>query len=326
MQRDIGLDFVKGACVLAMAAHHAINYFPHEFLSVKYLHFVSGAFPFLAGFIVTHVSVPKYDSQHQIKELGWRLLFRGFRLLVLCGLLNLAVFGLIGIPSETGSMSVGQYLDGLFISHSGWHVSFDLLISIGYVLIALGVLCLLGWLRPVPLAMLAALLVAYCSWFHYSTRTGYYITYFTIGLVGSLCGFMGGIKLAQLGGRAWLTAIIYLPSLVAIVLLHQPFPIYVYSVIGTLLALYALGMRIPAGAWVSLQLFLWGRYSLILYLAQIALLILLRLFFSAVQLGAWDVWAALLATCALQTPICIALEKLRSKSRSFDRVYKTIFA
>src|ERR1700683_2623980 len=136
MARNRTLDVVKGAVVIAMAVHHSINYFPSPFLSTKYVHFVSGAFPFLAGFIVTNVILGKAGQSDCGKIIGRRMVFRGMRLIVLCGILNVLLASSLGHLAKFGRIvgtGYSEYLLKLFCNGNYREVSFSLLIPIGYV-------------------------------------------------------------------------------------------------------------------------------------------------------------------------------------------------
>ena len=55
--RDSGLDFLKGFLVLVMVVHHSLEYFlGPRYPVIKYFDFVTGAFVFVAGFIVSSIS------------------------------------------------------------------------------------------------------------------------------------------------------------------------------------------------------------------------------------------------------------------------------
>jgi hypothetical protein len=327
MQRDPVLDLVKGLCVLAMVVHHSLNYFPVPGLGVKYVHFVSGAFPFLAGFIVTHVSAVKYQEADQNRRMGLRLLFRGVRLLALCGVINALLTLAMGRSAKLGFTNPWDYLAVLYLEGTNREVFFSLLIPIGYVIAALGLLQLVRLLHLLPVGLAAMMLFAYGCWSEHIGESAYYYTYFAVGMIGALLGFVPFERLRHAAGTAWIVLAIYAPSLGAIMLFHQPFPLYAFSVAATLLLLYALSTRLPLDTWYSRHLLLWGRYSLILYLSQICLLFFLRFVWH--KFAVPDVAALMPAgvvTCILQSVLCFLFDRLRKDLPVFDRSYRLFFA
>ena len=64
--RNYSLDFVKGICVIVMVIYHTIDYyFPQSFF-LHYLLFVSGAFVFITGFIITHIYPNRFEQTVEI--------------------------------------------------------------------------------------------------------------------------------------------------------------------------------------------------------------------------------------------------------------------
>src|SRR5215510_12536536 len=86
-ERNETFDVTRGLCVLAMGVHHSINYFPGYTLS--YWRFVSGAFPFLAGYLVTSMLLSRACGDKARNELGLRLLWRAVKLIAICISLNI---------------------------------------------------------------------------------------------------------------------------------------------------------------------------------------------------------------------------------------------
>lgn len=326
VQRDSALDLVKGVCVLAMALHHGINYFPNVYMTIRYVHFVSGAFPFLAGFVVTQISVARYAEIAERRSLGHRLVFRGLRLLLLCGLLNLLLAFVFGGAIKLQYVDLKEYLATLFITGDYLHVSFSLLIPIGYVIAALGVLRYFRLLRPTPVLALTILLFGFCLWTEFHRDLDYYLSYFAIGMVGAAFGFLRRDLLLTACRRLWVVAVLYLTMLIAITLFHQPFWLYTLSIAVTLLFFYGLGMRITTSNWIAGQLLLWGRYSLILYLAQICILFSLRLALRPLGLESNAFLLACALTLLAQTGLCLVFDRLRSAFRVFDTGYRWFFA
>src|SRR5262249_38700960 len=81
-RRIARLDFVKGALVLVMVVYHWINYFIGlEWGGYRYLRFLTPAFIFITGFLVSHVYLARYSPVDP--RLHRRLARRGLKLLAL---------------------------------------------------------------------------------------------------------------------------------------------------------------------------------------------------------------------------------------------------
>jgi len=160
-RRDETLDVTRGMCVLAMAVHHCINYFPGY--SLFYWRFVSGAFLFLAGYLVTSVLVGRAAVAPDRNTLSWRLLSRGLKLIALCLVLNATLIFLLPMESKGKSSSVLELIGNVALYGGYKTVSFSLLVPIGYTIALGGLLLLLGMMRPKIVLMLGLALFGYCA-------------------------------------------------------------------------------------------------------------------------------------------------------------------
>ena len=82
------LDMTKGVLVVAMVIYHSFNYSTDYTLGFKYLPFVPPSFILITGFLISRLYF-KPEVARDLTAHG-RLLLRGFRLLLLFTLLNVA--------------------------------------------------------------------------------------------------------------------------------------------------------------------------------------------------------------------------------------------
>jgi hypothetical protein len=330
MARNNALDFVKGSAVFAMAVHHSINYFPAVYLSIRYVHFVSGAFPFLAGFIVSNVLVRRSAHESPRSNLGTRLLFRGIRLLFLCGLLNVLLAGVLGRMAKFGRLpasDVSECVEKLLWSGNYLEVSFSLLVPIAYVLIALGLLSNLGALARGWISTIACCLFVYCvAGEFWPIGITYYAGYFAIGMIGAAFGFIPKERIDAFCGKWWRVLVLFVCSLVTVVLFGQPFIVFAVNVTATLLMLYLIGLNIAPTTKFARGVAIVGRYSLLMYIAQIGILFIVRFIL-------WNLWPAaanalfgFVAVCLGQYLLCLFSDRLRRKWLLIDRAYVAFFA
>jgi len=133
--RNVALDFTKGALVLFMILYHWLNYFVTPIGQFyNYLRFITPSFIFISGFLVTNVALAKYGDDN--RRLGWRLLERGGKLLVLFTLLNIASGSLLsgGRSGEVGmARDVAKFLqnaNAVYVTGNGKAASFQILVPI----------------------------------------------------------------------------------------------------------------------------------------------------------------------------------------------------
>jgi hypothetical protein len=158
--RDETLDVTRGICVLAMAVHHCINYFPGY--SLFYWRFVSGAFVFLAGYLVTSILVHRATPVREGRNLGWRLVSRGLKLIALCLVLNAVLIFLLPGESKGKSSSIVELIGNVALYGNYKSVSFSLLVPIGYTIALGGFLLLLRLMRLKVVVLLGFALLGYC--------------------------------------------------------------------------------------------------------------------------------------------------------------------
>ena len=330
MARNRTFDFVRGAVVIAMAAHHSINYFPSPYLSTRYFHFVSGAFPFLAGFIVTNLILAKNAKAETGNVMARRIVFRGTRLIVLCGILNVLLASSLGQLTKFGRIvgtGFSGYLVKLLWNGNYREVSFSLLVPIGYVLIILGVFRFFHILTRTVLWTLTIILVAYCLLGELGLALPiYYASYVTMGMLGAALGFIPQASIEGFCRKIGLVIPIYLLSLSGVIFLGIPFSMFAVNVVATLLLLYSIGLLLPMDRWVCAQVLLLGRYSLFMYLGQIIILFGLRLLFYRYLPEASNALCGFVAVCVAQVAICRLMERLRAQSKIVDRAYVALFA
>ena len=318
--RDYALDFVKGICVFAMIVHHCLNYFPYFGVRPKYVAFVTGAFPFLAGFLATSILSNRKIQMRCWKQYAGKLWYRGLRLLILCGVLNLFIVLLIPGNQKGADMDIMEWLYVMYIKGDYHRVAFDLLVVIGYVLWFLSFLCFAKILNRKVMLVIACCAVAYCSIVYYDRTGGYYLTFISCGLMGAASGFAPKCLLMQsckhliglgVGIGLWQLVIAHL---------QQPSPIYFVNILLVVLFLYGLGQRLR----VKRVLIQWGQNTLILYFGQICVLVILRQLLKPFDANGIKLLIAFFVTVGSQYLIVSSVEYLRGYSQLFNKTYRIV--
>ena len=107
------------------------------------------------------------------------------------------------------------------------------------------------------------------------------------------------------------------------------YPIYALNILGvcvTLLLFYAIGVKAGERGVVQIQIILLGKYSLLAYIVQIALLQALVRGLRRLDLPTDRLLIALIATTVLTWLVVQAVDRLRRKSVTFNRAYQAVFA
>jgi peptidoglycan/LPS O-acetylase OafA/YrhL len=324
------IDFVRGLCVVGMVVHHSLDYFGGDLILAKNIRFISGAFVFLSGFLMSQVSFRKAEASGEYINSSRRMIFRGLRLLAVFTLVNLLVTVLgysVKGGGEGGLAGVLSRLWAVYIEGSYTAAVFALLVPIAYIVILSGILLLIlkkkiRWV--VPLGILAA---AVCSVLAFSQDRAFNARYLAIGLLGVSLGLIPPASLERLK-KAWpIVALLYAGNLIAVYLLPLSYPLYCANIILTLALFYTIGLMLPLQApGLQRTVNLLGRYSLFGYFAQIALL---QIFARLVAQRALPVSGSLLAFCVVTLATMgavLLLDFLLPRSKILTRLYKLAFA
>jgi peptidoglycan/LPS O-acetylase OafA/YrhL len=332
-QRIPALDFIKGALVLIMVLYHWINYFiGPQWKYYLYLRFLTPSFIFISGFMISQVYLSKYAAADP--QLSRRLITRGLKLLAIFLVLNLArdvVVPVLGTGIAAQNMISAHILVALFISGnlpvSGPKlVSFSILVPISYLLIASGALMLIyrRYRYTFHVACFALLLASLIL--GYADARNYNIEFVAVGMLGLLTGFAPIRTIDTFGRRPYLIAFAYLCYLIAITIWNVPFPLLIVAVLLNLCIIYLVGAKGNKAPAVRNEVILLGKYSLLGYISQVAILQFLAKGYERVDLGVARLPSSFLAAVVLTILAVEFVDRARARSRGADRLYKAIFA
>ena len=328
--RIAALDFTKGALVLIMVLYHWLNYFAGpEGSYYRYLAFLPPSFICIAGFLISHVYFSKYRATDA--KLPFRLLVRGLKIMAIFVGLNILI-GAAAFKADGGKRLLEMFSPaGLWAIYAsgnmlgGKLVAFYVLLPISYVLIlSAGLLVASRRFRGVFHAATAAGLagVAALTMLGEKSRN---LELLTVGLLGISIGYIPIESINGLLRRYWLVGLAYLFYVVAITIWNTPYSLQVTGVLVTLMLLYALGMRSGEQTTSARTVILLGKYSLFAYIAQIAILQVMRRMVSE-NLPAWAQGVTFLAATALTIAAVEVTNRLRKRSGFANRIYSAVFA
>jgi peptidoglycan/LPS O-acetylase OafA/YrhL len=328
--RISALDFTKGALVLVMVLYHWLNYFvgPEGFF-YRYLSFLPPSFICITGFLISRVYLSKYRIADA--KLPRRLAIRGLKILGIFVVLNVMIR--LVMPGSNHGKTFFEILSpaslwSIYVSgnmRGGRVVAFYVLVPISYLLL-----------------LSAGVLIArrhYKHAFHLTTVLGLLgililnelgqksqnLDLLFIGLLGISIGYIPIEKLNNFLKWPYVVVLAYLLYVAAITVWNVLYPLQVAGVLLTLMLIYLVGTASGETNRIPRVLILLGKYSLLGYIAQIAILQLLRRSLGG-ELAAWTLVLSFLAAVALTVISVEAVDRARVRAPIVNRLYGAVFA
>ena len=333
LQRIPALDFTKGALVLLMVLYHWVNYFiGPQWGYYEYLRFLTPSFIFIAGFMISNVYLLKYAAADP--RLPKRLFIRGLKLIAIFIALNLArtfVVPLLGTGALVQHPLDPKNLFTVFVSGNvpvagGKLVAFSILVPISYLLMFSGALMLPYRFYKYTFHAVCALLLFSVLILGLTGLKSPSLEVITIGMLGVLTGFMPIELTNDLVRHPYALAFAYLCYTIAITIWNVPFPLLVVGVYLSLMVIYLVGASGSESGTIRGEIILLGKYSLLGYISQIAILQILSAGFHRVNLGVAGLGISFFAAFALTIVSIEVVDRARAGAASMDRLYKLVFA
>jgi hypothetical protein len=150
----------------------------------------------------------------------------------------------------------------------------------------------------------------------------------TIGLLGVILGYIPLEKINGFIRHPYLLITAYLCYIYAITIWNALYPLQIVGVCLSLALLYLLGSKSGEPGRARSQMILLGKYSLLGYIAQIAILQLLRrgLLFINAGHAIFTLVLSFLAVVALTMIAVVAVDRARARLSVVDGLYKSVFA
>jgi hypothetical protein len=323
-RRIDAIDWTKGALILFMVAYHAINYSSFRPYAFLYLAFLPPSFILITGFLVSQVYTAKYDLR------SWRpyarVAVRGFKLLLVFGALNLIACIALRRGLVEGGWELLDRSEAIFLSGNGRKGVFEVLLPIAYfLLLAPGLL----WLhrQRKGLVMVAASAVPLLCW---GLELGGFsfknLELLSAGFLGFVLGLIP-LKTIDQWVESWAPAVlVYLAYRLCSFYLGEPYVIQLFGAAGTLFLLYCIARHLGSVDWSGQRVVELGQYSLLGYLAQIALLQIVVRSLGGRPERWWGVLGVALLTTLLLIGVILATQWARRRLRLANALYKAVFA
>jgi hypothetical protein len=242
-------------------------------------------------------------------------------------LLSQSYAGRILFTSFSVSNLVAIYVTGnTEIAGSGKAAAFYVLVPISYLLLLSAGLLILGRsfkyiFHTVFVLFLGVILILDLAGLKSSN-----LELLTIGLLGVLLGYIPIEKINRFVRHSYVIVGAYLCYLIAIKTWNV---IYALLVVGTCLSvmlIYLVGAKTYELGRARKHVDLLGKYSLLGYIAQIAILQVLYRSLRYVNLGAGTLILSFLAAFALTMISVEVVDRLRARSTVVDKLHKAVFA
>jgi len=330
--RIAALDFTKGALVLIMVLYHWIDYFCGPYDN-RYLRFLTPSFIFISGFIISNVYISKYGISDP--QLPKRLIQRGLKILAVFVALNAIRFLLVPGRFQGQATSAHSWLRSfvnIYVMGSdvgggeAKSVAFSILIPIGYLLILSAFLLVVSRSYRYTFHVVCLLFLLSALTTNFERFEIPNLELLTIGLLGVIAGYLPIEKVnAAVRHPYWLT-LAYLGYLAAITFWNVIYPLQIIGVYLSLMILYLLGQHSGEPGKARGTILLLGKYSLLGYIAQIAILQALRLGFNHLGSEVVVLELSFFLAFALTIVSVEVVDRARAQSTTMDRLYKVVFA
>jgi hypothetical protein len=328
--RNPALDFAKGALVLIMVLYHWLDYFygPHD---SRYLRFLTPSFIFITGFLISNIYLSKYDVSSP--KLPKRLLQRGLKILGVFAVLNvtrnLLVQGSSLSQASPSAWSIRNLVD-VYLTGGGLEegqakaVAFFVLVPISYLLILSALLVVVSRFYRYTfyvVCLFCLLCTVALNFMGFHT----YLELLTIGLLGVITGYVPVERVNALVRHPYLLAVAYVLYLVAITIWNVIYPLQIIGVYLSLMIIYLMGQHSGEPGKVRGTILLLGKYSLLGYISQIAILQLLRFGLSRIGSEAVVLVLSFVLAFALTIISIELVDRARAESTTLDSIYKLVF-
>jgi hypothetical protein len=255
-----------------------------------------------------------------------RLSIRGTKLFLLFAVLNA---GFYVISKGSFYQGLDEFLarsGGIFLSGRGRSAIFEVLLPIAYFLLVAPLLLWFRFLKSGLIAVLAATLFLICTALEFNGSSFKNMGLFSAGVIGMALGLARMEDIDKVAAQWVLVLLPYVLYRLCSRHFGEIYPVQMFGATASVFVLYSCAVHLNCGSWFGRQMVILGRYSLLGYLAQIAILQVL------VKLcgGKPDHWAGVLgfgiATAVLVFVIVRTVHAQRQGLPVVDLFYKIVFS
>ncbi len=321
------LDFTKGALVLFMVLYHWLNYFLGPGGTMyRYLRFLPPSFIFITGFLISNAYLARYSKYDP--RIPKRLLARGFKILGIFVALNFLIMLLVtGLHALSPANYFAVFVTGnVLIVGVGKAAAFYILVPISYLLFLAAILSIPYRFFQYTYHCVFAAFAIGVSVLGICGERSNNLELVAVGLLGLLLGFSSVERINALAKYAYLFVIAYVGYVITITYWEPNFLFHTAGVCLTVLVLFLLGTTPLLGSYAGRQIVLLGKYPLFGYIAQIAILQVLRRSLAHFYLGTGELILTFVGAVGLTLLTVVFMDFIRKRFRLIDSAYKAVFA
>lgn len=324
--RNTALDFTKGFLVYLMVFYHWFNYFVGPSGVYKYIRFLTPSFIFITGFIVSSIYFVKYDI-HDFR-LPARLATRGLKIIAVFVVLNAVVSVVLPIDGMLHPPMLQLLVTHLIGTATPGvkEAAFPVLVPIGELLLLSAVLACAYRLSRYVVHVCCALAFAAVILLRVSGTENPNAELIAIGLLGMVLGMVPLPRLMSVVKRPVILAVAYILFDIAVSRWGEIYALQVLGVCLSIAVIYLVGASRGVASWLGRIVVLIGKYSLVGYISQIAILQVLRRMMTINTLGTYRFAVSFVLAFVLTTSSIMLLGAARRRSGAIDRSYKFVFA
>jgi hypothetical protein len=317
--RDEVLDWTKGFLVVCMVIYHSINYSEHKELAFRFLSFLPPSFILITGFLVG-----LYRKRYDLTS--WkpyvRLWLRGFKLLLIfCGL-NVLYY--IGSQHAVGKGFWGFWTRAgdIFFTGNGRFAIFEVLLPIAYFLMLAPLLLGLANISPIAVPVCALLLFSLCTGLELAAVGTKNLSLLSAGVLGMAFSAFSSFGANRVREAGWIVAGLYVLYRLMSYCFGEPYPIQMLAAAASVVMIYFFGSVVNSKNSLNDLIVLLGKYSLLGYLGQIAILRVLAALIGHRVMGWLGVLAGAVITLVLTFAVVRVADVLRKKTPIADTLYR----
>lgn len=154
----------------------------------------------------------------------------------------------------------------------------------------------------------------------------YDLEFITIGMLGVLAGFVPIEMINTFVRHPYMLVLAYVCYAIAITTWDVPFPLLVVGTSLSLTVIYLIGASGSESGRIRSEIILLGKYSLLGYISQVAILQILSAGFHRVNLGFAGLVLSFFAAFVLTIASVEVVDRARARTANVDRLYKSVFA
>jgi hypothetical protein len=321
------LDFTKGILVLFMIFYHGMNYLGHVSWPHHYLKFLPPSFIFITGFIITHISLCKYNNASE--KLTARLLSRSGKILLLFTALNLCSLIIISNKFDGISGVINNYFvdwKAIYLIGSGRRTAFEILIPISYTLFLSVPILKLHNLSSSFIHILSISTVILCLSTDMLGLPLFNLYMISAGLMGMGMGLLPMNRIDRAANSTLLIICLFGLYWVFDKIMPEAYFTQMYATLVILILIYKIAHHAHLDLPLLKQVTLLGQYSLLSYIIQIFYLQIYFRYIAKWINTAYLSYSVIVILIILMWGTVYITEYARGKSNSIDTIYKAVFA